>query len=125
MSKPMDRRERNREYDARRRREKPHRALYDLAIWRGKTGLRQQQLNRQPLCERHLRQGQNVPATTVNHRKPHKGDWALFVEPANHESVCKDCHDQIIQAEEVRGYAIGSDVSGRPLDPDHPWNAGR
>lgn len=123
MPKPLDRRARNRESDARRRRDSPHRALYDLAIWRNKTtGLRQQQLDREPRCERHLRQGEVVIATTVNHRQPHKGDWSLFVDPANHESVCKECHDQVIQAEEARGFAVGNDISGRPLDPAHPWN---
>ena len=69
-----------------------------------------------------MRQGEIVRATTVNHRKAHEGDWALFVDPDNHESVCKECHDQVIQAEEARGFAIGNDISGRPIDPDHPWN---
>ncbi|MBN8978024.1 MAG: HNH endonuclease [Rhizobiales bacterium] len=112
-----------RDRDALRRERSPHRKLYDLAIWRGRDGLRQQQLARQPLCERCLSQGKTTPATTVNHRKPHKGDWSLFVDPANHESACKEHHDSTIKAEENRGYVIGTDVNGRPIDPNHPWNA--
>jgi 5-methylcytosine-specific restriction endonuclease McrA len=113
----------SRDRDALRRANSPHRKLYDLAIWRGRNGLRQQQLARQPLCERCLSQGKTTPATTVNHRKPHKGDWSLFIDPANHESACKEHHDSTIKAEENRGYTIGTDVNGRPVDPNHPWNA--
>ena len=43
-------------------------------------------------------------ATIVNHRTPHRGDWALFIDPANHESTCKPHHDRDIQAGE-RGAA--------------------
>jgi hypothetical protein len=32
-------------------------------------------------------------------------------------------HDQIIKAEESRGYAAGVDIKGRPLDRSHPWNS--
>lgn len=120
--KTHDRRLSNRAYDARRRNEKPGRKFYDLAIWRGPDGLRAQQLRRQPLCERHLAKGQVVAADTVNHRIAHKGDWALFCDPGNHESACKDCHDIVIQAEEARGYAVGCDDQGRPIATDHPWN---
>lgn len=58
----------------------------------------------------------------VNHKTPHKGDPALFFDVDNTESVCKQDHDALIQREEARGYTIGSDISGRPVDPLHPWN---
>lgn len=121
----VDRRRSERLYDAKRRNDKPGRRFYSLAIWRGPDGLRLQQLRRQPLCERHLAKGGVVAADTVNHRTPHKGDWDLFRDPANHESVCKDCHDIIIQAEEARGHAVGCDDAGRPIATDHPWNRAR
>jgi 5-methylcytosine-specific restriction protein A len=117
-----ERRARRRDRDSRRFKEQEWRRWYSLAIWRGKNGLRAQQLARQPLCERHLKRGQDVPADTVNHRIPHEGNWDLFIDPDNHESTCKACHDQIIKAEESRGYAVGNDLKGRPLDPEHPWN---
>lgn len=39
-------------------------------------------------------------AAVVNHKTPHKGDLALFHDPANLEAVCKQCHDSRIQKEE-------------------------
>ena len=54
----------------------------------------------------------------------HLGDWDLFIDANNHESVCTEHHDGLIRREEARGYKIGSDVNGRPLAPDHPWNRG-
>jgi hypothetical protein len=104
--------------DVKRRAANPYRKWYDLRIWRGPAGLRQQQLARQPCC---LSQGKTTPATTVNDRTPHKGDWSLFIDPLNHESTCKD-HDSTIKADENRGYTIGTDINGTPIDPHHPWN---
>ena len=95
-------------------------------MWRHPTtGLRARQLRSQPLCQRHLQRGLVVPADTVNHKVPHKGDRALFADPANLESVCAACHDSLIQAEEARGHAIGCGIDGRPIDPGHPWNRAR
>lgn len=105
-----------RAYDARRRRNSPWRAWYSLKAW---FTARQAQLARQPLCERHLARGDVVAATVVNHRIPHRGAWALFIDPANHESVCKPCHDGDIQREERAAAADvspggGSKVYSRP-----------
>jgi hypothetical protein len=82
-----------------------------MHIWRGTYGLRRLQLTRQVLCERCLSKGKTTPATTVNHRKPHKDDWSLFIDPLNHESTCKDHHDSTIKAEENQGYTIGTDIN--------------
>jgi hypothetical protein len=54
---------------------------------------------------------------TINDLKPHKGDWSLFIDPANHESACKEHHDSTIKTEENRGDVIGTDVNGRRIDP--------
>lgn len=93
------------------------RAYYKTPAWRR---AREAQLARQPLCERCLEAGRVTAATVVNHRRPHKGSWALFLDPGNHESCCKPHHDREIQSEERRGYrkAIGDD--GWPTDPRHP-----
>lgn len=96
-----------------------YRRWYNLKAWRV---ARQSQLARQPLCERCRKAGRITAATVVNHRKAHKGDWSLFIDPGNHESVCVDHHDGLIQREEARGHVIGCDVNGRPVDPEHPWN---
>lgn len=89
--------ERNRAYDAQRRRDSSWRVWYGLSVW---ASAREAQLAREPLCERHKARGEVVPATVVNHRRPHRGDWALFIDPANHESVCERCHNRDIQREE-------------------------
>lgn len=61
----------------------------------------------------------------VNHRVPHRGDWARFTDPANLESCCKPHHDSVVQAEEVRGYSAAVDDHGWPADPAHPANEAR
>ena len=32
-------------------------------------------------------------STTVDHVEPHHGDYTLFWNPANHQALCKQCHD--------------------------------
>ncbi len=94
-----------------------YRKLYKSKRWKA---CREAQLARQPLCERHLRRGQTIAATVVNHRRPHRGDTHLFFDPANHESSCKPCHDGPIQRDEAAG-CISAEVDddGWPTDPRH------
>jgi 5-methylcytosine-specific restriction protein A len=70
--------------------------------WYGKRWFkaRLQHLAKEPLCRRHLRLGQTVAATVVDHIKPHKGDARLFWDRANWQSLCKPCHDRDKQIEE-------------------------
>ena len=105
-----------------------YRHLYRDRRWWGPNGIRLQALVRDLYtCQRcgcllvtHDRH--HPRAAVVNHKIPHKGDPALFFDPDNTESVCKTDHDALIQREEKRGYVIGADVEGRPVDPAHPWN---
>lgn len=96
-----------------------YRRWYNLKAWKD---ARLAQLAHQPLCERCEKAGRITQATVVNHRTPHKGDWSLFINPENHESLCAPHHDTLVQREEARGHVIGCDVDGRPVDPAHPWN---
>jgi 5-methylcytosine-specific restriction endonuclease McrA len=66
--------------------------------------------------------GKRSIASIVDHKRPHKGDEALFFDPNNLQSLCKPHHDGAKQAQEKRGYAIGCDASGNPIDPNHHWN---
>lgn len=84
------------EHDARRREAKAWRGWYNLAAWQQR---RDAQLAAQPVCERCEKAGRIVAATVANHRVPHRGDWDLFITGAL-ESVCKRCHDSVVQAEE-------------------------
>ena len=98
-----------------------YRAWYKTTRWQRKA---KEQIAAHPLCARCETQGRVTPARVANHRRPHRGDPHLFWY-GELESLCFACHDGPVQAEERRGYAIGCDVSGRPLDPNHPWNAKR
>ena len=56
-----------------------------------------------PLCVECARHGLLVQATVVDHITPHKGDQTLFWDPANHQALCKPCHD-IKTAKEDGGF---------------------
>ena len=99
-----------------------YRKLYKTKAWQQ---ARLAQLAKQPLCEECLRHKRVVPATVVNHGTPHKGDWRRFIDPQNHQSVCKPCHDGVIQSAERRGYSVEVGVDGFPIDPKHPAMAKR
>ena len=59
-----------------------------------------------PLCVECLRKnegGHGIPrdaperiraSEVVDHIVPHRGDQELFWNPANHQALCKHCHDQ-------------------------------
>lgn len=51
-------------------------------------------LRRHPLCVSCTARGRTVPATDVDHIKPHRGDKELFWNPSNHQALCKSCHSR-------------------------------
>lgn len=95
-----------------------YRRWYWTARWRR---LAKAQLEAEPLCARCLREGRAAPATVCHHVEPHRGDEAKFWN-GPFASSCKPCHDGAEQRDESRGYVVGVTVSGRPVDPHHPWN---
>lgn len=76
----------------RRRVSAEYHAWYNLPVWTER--LRPEQLLREPFCRECARRGIRTRATVVDHIKPFRGDWDLFVDPGNHQSLCKRCHDQ-------------------------------
>ena len=74
--------------------------LYRGARW---DRLRLAQLNKAPLCEKCQKTSHVIPATVVDHIKPHRGDTALFFDAGNLQSLCKPCHDRKT-ADEVFGH---------------------
>lgn len=70
---------------------------YQLPIWR--DDLRPQQLLREPFCRECARYGFRVSATDVDHIKPHRGAWAVFVDRDNLQSLCHRCHSRKTAAE--------------------------
>lgn len=65
---------------------------YSLSVWT--DDLRPAQLLREPWCRECGRRGIRTRAAVVDHVTPFRGDWTLFLDPANHQSLCKHCHDQ-------------------------------
>lgn len=92
----VTRKAQKREADIARAISKPWRTWYSRKEW---LNTRRAQLQRQPLCERHLKAGEIVAATVVHHVIPHRGDWERFIG-GPFESLCKPCHDSDAQSEE-------------------------
>lgn len=88
MSKP-------RRYDIKR----PWLHLYDRARYKRMRAMR---LQEEPLCRYCMSRFKRVTEATVcDHIVPHKGDEDMFFDYANTQSLCKPCHDQHKQREEL------------------------
>ena len=72
----------------------------------------------------HLEIGLTEAATVVDHIKPHKGDYDLFWDESNWQSLCKHCHDSHKQRLENGGVSVGCTSNGIPLDSNHHWRKG-
>ena len=79
-------------------------------------------LRSHPFCVMCEKWGSLTAATVVDHIEPHKGDQQKFWDPTNHQSLCKPCHDAHKQRFEKSGGAVGCDVGGMPIDPNHHWH---
>lgn len=78
---------------------------YGLPIWT--DTLRPNQLLREPFCRECSRRAvaENLPhllrvrATDVDHVIPHRGNWRLFTDSGNLQSLCHACHSRKTMAE--------------------------
>ena len=70
---------------------------YGLPIF--KDRLRPEQLLREPFCRACAIRGVRTRATDVDHVIPHRGVWALFIDPNNLQSLCHSCHSRKTAAE--------------------------
>lgn len=71
---------------------------YSLRVWT--EDLRPGQLLREPFCRECARLGLRTPATDVDHIRDHKGDWALFTDRGNLQSLCHSCHSRKTMGEQ-------------------------
>ena len=88
---------------------------------------RRMKLQRIPLCEYCLNEGQLTPAVAVDHidRITKGGDPFPSLERVM--SCCASCHNRKTRIVEQQGKPLtpkgirGCDAHGNPLDPNHPW----
>jgi 5-methylcytosine-specific restriction protein A len=64
--------------------------------------LRPAQLLREPFCRECAKRGLRTKATRVDHVVDHKGDWALFSNRANLQSLCESCHNRKTAKEQAK-----------------------
>lgn len=65
--------------------------MYNNQRWRN---YRLQFLSKHPLCVECERQGKLIPGVVVDHIVPHKGDYQLFWDSNNHQTLCIYHHNQ-------------------------------
>lgn len=75
---------------------KSWRWMYGTPTWKH---LRSEQLLREPWCRECARRGIRRRATDVDHIRDHKGDWTVFSDEANLQSLCHSCHSRKTAAE--------------------------
>lgn len=68
-----------------------NRKLYQSPEWKKAA---RQFLERHPLCADCESVGLVVPATDVDHIKPHRGDRQLFWDRSNWQPLCHSCHSR-------------------------------
>ena len=73
------------------------RRWYSRKAWT--DDLRPGQLLREPFCRECAKRGIRTWATDVDHIRDHKGDWTLFTDRANLQSLCHACHSRKTMAE--------------------------
>ncbi len=78
-----------------------------------------------PTCQICRRMGKLVAASVVDHVIAHKGNIDTFWDETNWNAICKKCHDSIKQSQEKTNKLLGTDINGRPMHADHPWNKQR
>lgn len=89
---------------------------YSTARWKRLAKL---QLQKQPLCQISLALGLIVAADTVDHIKPHRGDWDLFIDENNLQSVSKQMHDTICQQMECGNWQPSIGLDGWPIESEY------
>ena len=61
--------------------------------------LRPTQLLQEPFCRECAKLGRRTRATEVDHVQPHRGDWTVFTDRSNLQSLCHSCHSAKTMAE--------------------------
>jgi len=73
-----------------RRVEQPWLSWYKSPIWKA---IRRHRLAEEPQCRECAIEGRTVPANHVDHIEPHRGEWSLFMQYENTQSLCLHHHN--------------------------------
>ncbi|MFU7367714.1 HNH endonuclease [Pseudomonas aeruginosa] len=84
--------------------------------------LRAQVLAEEPLCRDCAARGLVTPATDVDHIEDSRDDYSDDNRRENLAPLCHSCHSAKTARDMGKCSSRGCDLSGVPLDPDHPWN---
>lgn len=82
--------------------------MYQTDAWKR---LRSGQLLEEPFCRECAKRGLRTPATDVDYIRDHKGDWSIFTDRDNLESLCLSCAKQRKNSGKTQGK--NSAVDGR------------
>ena len=87
--KPLEK-AKSRRYDKNRDETQPWRTWIHSTRWRRASNAHKAA---NPLCAECERQGRITPVYLVHHKIPHEGNYALFWDVNNWESLCDACHE--------------------------------
>src|SRR6478672_11353051 len=82
--------ERDRLHHDTRRTERPWDSWYRSPIWKS---IRRHRLAEEPQCRECAIEGRTVLANHVDHVEPHRGEWSLFMQYENTQSLCLHHHN--------------------------------
>src|SRR5262245_60712031 len=92
--------------------------LYNSKRWKIRQA---QQLQEHPLCAMCLLDNRVTAARVADHVTPHRGNVELFYDGVL-QSLCLTHHNRTKQQIEQRGFHSHVDVTGKPIDENHPAN---
>jgi 5-methylcytosine-specific restriction endonuclease McrA len=112
-----------RQYTDRLRRPEWHK-WYHLKRW---EHLRRLHLSKEPLCVMCKESDFIIAGNVVDHKIPPRGDYLLFWDPNNLQTLCFDHHNSSKQQIEKsgnkgKGYTREIGADGFPVDVNHPAN---
>ena len=91
-----------------------------MSQWPYSTGrwvrLRKMHLNAHPLCVFCEQARRITPANVVDHIVPVREAKDRAFDPTNLQSLCQACHRGAKKKTENKGYTVGCDTEGNPLN---------
>lgn len=77
-----------------------------------------------PLCVSCAKRKMIMPASVVDHIKPHKGDKALFWDQNNWQALCESCHNRKTATEDKGAWSPVVTISKANKESKNPFSIG-